>query len=331
MSETFVGIDISKNKIDAFVFEKNAHKQFNNDPKGFDTLLAWIGRTCQIEEFTRTLICFEHTGLYSLPLAVYLEGKQIPYSMCSPLQIKKSMGIARGKNDQVDARRIAEYAYRHRDILKATKLPSKAIFKLQPLLTLRDRLVRNRAGFEATVKEQARFLDADDFTALFETYSRLIGTLKIEIKRLEKEIKEIIKNDPEISRTFELITKIKGVGLLVGTYMIASTHNFTRFQDWRKFACYAGIAPFDFQSGTSIKGRPRVNHIANKQVKKMLHLSALCACSKNKEMVLYYKTRLEAGYNKMSTLNAIRNKMLARIFAVAKRQTEYVELMKHVA
>ncbi|HVU99313.1 MAG TPA: transposase [Puia sp.] len=331
MNETFVGIDVSKAKIDAFIYGKQAYRQFNNDFKGFDTMIAWLVKVDPATELSGTFICFEHTGLYSLPLATYLEKRGIPYSMTSPLQIKKSMGIARGKNDQVDARRIAEYAFRHRDILQPTKLPSRAIFKLQPLLTLRDRLVRSRAGFEFTIKEQKKFLDADDFTALFETYSRLIVSLKIEIKQLEKEIKVLIQSDPDICRTFDLITEIKGVGLLVGAYIIAATHNFTRFQDWRKFACYAGIAPFDFQSGTSVKGKPRVNHIANKQVKKILHLCALCASSKNKEMVLYYKARLEAGYNKMSTLNAIRNKMLARIFAVVKRQTEYVELMKHVA
>jgi transposase len=331
MNETFIGIDVSKAKIDVFSYRKQAHRQFSNDKKGFDTMIAWLVKVDPSTELPKAMVCFEHTGLYSLPLAVYLEEREIPYSMASPLQIKKSMGIARGKNDLVDAKRIAEYAYRHRDILQPTKLPSKAIFKLQPLLTLRDRLVRSRAGFEVTIKEQKRFLDVADFAALFETYSRLISTLKIEIKQLEKEIKTLIKSDPEICRTFDLITEIKGVGLLVGSYLIAATHNFTRFQDWRKFACYAGVAPFDFQSGTSVKGKPRVNHIANKQVKKILHLCALCASSKNKEMALYYRNRLEAGYNKMSTLNAIRNKMLARIFAVAKRQTEYVELMRHVA
>lgn len=329
--EFFIGIDVSKRTIDVFVYRFNRYRQFNNETKGFEAMNRWILKIIQQPGFSGTTICFENTGIYSLSLALFLNDRAVSFSMTSALEIKRSIGIARGKNDKIDAKRIAEYAFRHQDKLQATKLPPQVILKLQPLMTLRDRLVRNRAGYEVTIKEQKRFMPAGDFPELFQTYTRMICVLKAEIKKLEKAIRDLIQSDDQLKQTFELITKIKGVGLIMAANMIVYTHNFTRFTDWRKFACYAGVAPFDFQSGTSIKGKPRVNGIANRQMKKLLHVAAMHAGRFDTELAAYYRRRLKAGYNKMSTLNAIRNKLLARIFAVAKRQTEYLDLMKHVA
>lgn len=331
IKQFFIGIDVSKYKIDVFIYQKNLYRQFSNEKNGFERTTKWILKATRQPDFSRVMICFENTGIYSLSLALFLEEHSITFCMTSALEIKRSIGIARGKNDKIDAKRIAEYAFRHQDKLPQTKLPPKVILKLQPLLTLRDRLVRSRAGYEASVREQKKFLPSGDFPELFQTYTRMISVLKEEIKKLEKAIRGLIQSDEELKRTFELITKIKGVGLIVAAYLIVYTHNFTRFSDWRKFACYAGVAPFDFQSGTSVKRKPRVNSIANRQMKKVLHMAAVHASRFEKELTAYYQRRLAAGYNKMSTLNALRNKLLARIFAVARRQTEYVELMKHIA
>ncbi|WP_076370988.1 transposase [Mucilaginibacter lappiensis] len=74
--------------------------------------------------------------------------------------------------------------------------------------------------------------------------------------------------------------------------MIACTHNFTRFTNWRKFACYVGTAPFEHQSGTGIKGKTRVSSLSNRQIKKLSHLVAICACAYNPELKSYYKRRV---------------------------------------
>ena len=99
----------------------------------------------------------------------------------------------------------------------------------------------------------------------------------------------------------------------------------------KKFACYAGIAPFEYASGTSVKGRTRVHPCANKQLKSLLNMAAMNAIKINGEYKQYYKRRQQEGKNNMSTLNIIRNKILARIFAVVKRQTPYVDLYKFAA
>ena len=113
--------------------------------------------------------------------------------------------------------------------------------------------------------------------------------------------------------------------------MIVFTDNFSKFENWRKFASYCGVAPFAYQSGTSIKRRTKVSHLANKKLKAIINMCAISAIQHNPEMKLYYQKRVEQGKSKMSTVNIIRNKLIARVFAVVKRQTPYVDTLKYAA
>ncbi|HUH19354.1 IS110 family transposase [Albibacterium sp.] len=329
--KTFVGIDVSKSTFDAFIHGTDHHKQFPNLERGFESLCKWIGLLQPGTELKDVHVSFEHTGLYSLPLAIYLEGRQIAFSMINALQIKRSSGLVRGKNDKIDAKRIAEYAYLHREKMPLTKMPSRQMIQLQPLLALRDRLVRQRAGMEATRHEQARFLSKTHAMDMSDIYDHVIDTLKEQIQRVDAAMKLIIELDPELKLTFDLITGIKGVGKTVAIYLIVYTHNFTRFATWRKFACYAGVAPFENQSGTTYLGKTKVSSLANKQIKKMLHLAALSASRTDAELHAYFVKRVQGGKSKMATLNIIRNKILSRVFAVAMRKSPYVDIAKYAA
>lgn len=329
--KNFVGIDVSKATLDAYIHGCKRHKKFSNITRGYDALCAWITETLRIRNLSEVLVCFEHTGLYSLPLALYLEKAAIPFSMISALQIKRSLGLVRGKNDQLDAKRIAAYGYLYRETLPVTKLPSRELMQLQPLLTLRDRLVRNRAGYLATRYEQARFLMHSPVPDLSPVYDQIINELTVQINSVEQTIKIILNSSPELKLTFDLITGIKGVGKITALYLIVYTHNFTRFSTWRKFACYAGVAPFEHQSGSSIRGKTQVSTLAHRQMKKVLHMAALSASQFEPELHVYFVKRIEAGKSKMATLNAIRNKVLARIFAVALRKSPYVNLNRFAA
>lgn len=94
--ENYVGIDVSKLTIDVFIRENHVHKRFKNELNGFCQLVQWLQKqVCHSLE--SVLVCFEHTGLYSLPLTLYLEKEGIPFAMLSALEIKRSMGITRGK------------------------------------------------------------------------------------------------------------------------------------------------------------------------------------------------------------------------------------------
>jgi len=139
---------------------------------------------------------------------------------------------------------------------------------------------------------------------------------------------DIVMEDNELKEMYRLIVSIKGIGRMSALLVIIYTNRFTKFKTWRKFASYCGTAPFPYQSGTSINGRSKVSHFANKQIKSMLNMCAISAIQHNTEMSLYYQRRTEQGKNKMSTLNIIRNKLIARIFAVVKRGTAYEATLK---
>jgi transposase len=326
----YAGIDVSKLSMDVFIREIQAHKRFKNDPDGFSALLQWMEKQTG-EPLDSAVVCFEHTGLYSLPLAIFLEEKQIPFSMIPALEIKKSLGITRGKNDFIDSRRIAEFAYRFRDKITLTKLPAGDIRKIQSLLMLRERLVTGVSGYTVSRNETLRTMRKEDFPELFSAYENMIHALKEEIRKLEKTIKTVIQANEQLRTSFELLITIKGIGFIVAAHLIVYTHNFTRFANWRKFACYCGIAPFDYQSGTSVRGRTQVSSIANRQVKKILHLAAICAIHYDAELREYYMRRQAEGKAKMAIINIVRNKLVSRAFAVIKRGTPFVDMKKYVA
>lgn len=325
-----VGIDISKLNFDVRVHGSQAYRQFENTNKGFVELLKWSYRNSTFPK-ENILFVFEHTGLYSHRLSSFLTQGEVPFSLVPGLEIKRSLGIARGKDDKVDATKIALYGYRLRDEIKCYRMPTDQVSSLKRLLTLRERLVKQRAGFKASFKEQKRVLVEKDNQTLFTVQERTIKYLTKQIQAVEKEMDMLVKSDDRLSEQFKLITSIKGVGTQTTLYVIAYTHGFTKFATWRKFASYCGTAPFPNVSGTSIRGRTKVSHLANKKIKSLLDLCAKTAIQHNPEMRLYYQGRIEKGKNKMSTINIIRNKLLARIFAVVQRQEPYVDLMKYAA
>lgn len=328
--KSYVGIDVSKLKLDVFIKEKQVHRMFKNDTNGFGILTQWLQDQAQVP-LDSIIVCFEHTGLYSMSLALYLEEKKIPFSMIPALEIKRSLGITRGKNDFVDSKRIAEFAYRFNDKISVTKLPMADIRNIHFLLTLRDRLANNLRGYTVSRNELQKSLGSKNFPEVFSTYEQMITYLKGEIKKMEKVIKSIIMDNKELRASLELAVSVKGIGFVIASHLIVYTHNFTRFDNWRKFACYSGIAPFEYQSGTSVHGKTQVSSIANKRVKTLLHLAAICAIHTDTELREYYSRRLAEGKTRMSVINIVRNKLIARVFAVVKRGTPFVDIKKHIA
>jgi len=325
----FIGIDVSKDTLDIYNLSSGSYNRYSNTVGGFNRLQRWMKRT--FGTFEEVLICIEYTGMYSNGIMGYLDEEGINFTMVSGLEVKRSMGIQRGKNDKIDARRLAEYIYLRRDQVKLYKLPSKKLMNLKALLSFRTRLVRQRAGYIASKKEYSRFMPIKDAQCLIKCQEELIDELSLKIKEIDKELKQIIKSDEVIGQQYKLATSVRGVGILIALTMIAYTNCFTSFKNWRKFASYAGTAPFENSSGTSIKGKTKVSHLANKRVKSLLHLAAMSAIRHNAELKSYYERRIAAGKNKMSTLNIIRNKLISRIFATVTRQTPYVDVFKFAA
>ena len=325
-----VGIDMGKLTFDARVHSTQTYAQFENTNEGFKQLLNWAYKNSSFP-VENIFFIFEHTGLYSHKMSVYLTEKEVAFAMVPGLEIKRSLGLARGKDDKVDATNIAKYAYRLRDEIEPYKMPSEQVRSLKQLLSLRERFVKQRAGYKASLKEQKRILPRKGNKILFTSQEKTINYMTRQIASIEEEMMGIIKSDQQLIEQFKMITSIKGVGKQTALFMIAYTHGFTKFRNWRKFASYCGIAPFPNQSGTSIRGKTKVSNLANKKIKSLFDLCAKSAIQHNWEMKNYYNKRIDEGKNKMSTINIIRNKILSRIFAVVERKTAYVDLMKYAA
>jgi len=323
-----IGIDISKLTFDVCIHSNQNHKVFKNTKKGFNQLLKWVDKNNEFKK-ENTLFALEHTGIYSEQITRYFSDNQINFSLIPGLEIKKSLGIVRGKDDKVDAAKIALYAYRLRDEITIYQMPSEHINQIKKLTALRERLVKQRAGYKASLKEYKRIYTKKDYLVLFETQEKMIKYLSKQINKIEDEIDEIVKNNKELKEQYDLITSIKGIGSQTAISMIIYTNSFTKFKTWRQFASYCGIAPFPNSSGTSLKGRTKVSHLANKKLKSLFDMCAKSAIQYNPEIKMYYKKRIEQGKNKKSTINVVRNKLLSRIFAVVNRKTPYVNTMKY--
>lgn len=323
-----IGADLSKRTIDLFCHLLNDYIRIDNNLSGFKELLKWI-KGLQLNP-SELMIVMEHTGLYSFCFEKFLHEHQIIFSKVNALAVKRSVGLVRGKSDKIDARRIAEYGYEKRSKLVAEVPVSNELQRLQLLHATRERLVKQKTALTNALKEYSNIgLSRQD--SLMKAQLRIIKSLDKEIANIEMEMKIIFKHNPLLQRNYQLLQSIKGIGNVIARAAIIKTKNFTRFTNARKFACYCGTAPFENTSGTSIKGKTKVSHLADKQMKTLLDLSAKSAIQYDKELRSYYLKRVESGKSKMSTINIVRNKILYRMFAVIKRQTPFVENYLQVA
>jgi transposase len=320
-----IGIDVSKEKLDAHDYKLNKHHVFSNNLKGEQMLLDWVVKN-HANQVEKTIFCFENTGIYSLGLCVFMQENKLAYSQVSGLEISKSAGITREKSDQSDALKIAQYGYYRKDELALTSLPADELLQLKELVNLRERMVKQRAGYQAHLKELNRFSKREKRKLLFASQEKMIEELSGQIKAIDKEMERLIEEQGEIKRNYQLATSVKGVGLILGVSLLVYTDNFSKFDTWRQFASYAGIAPFSHQSGSSIKRAKQVSCIANKRMKGLLSNAAVCNIQYDPEMRLYYQKRIKEGKHKMQVQNIIRNKTVARLFATVKRGTPYVNV-----
>ncbi len=325
-----IGIDVSKATLDVYIRDFKKYFQVENGPQGFVIILETACKVvnCKKEEL---FFCFENTGKYSKMLSVFLQSQSITFSMEPALKIKKSLGMARGKNDKADSIRIAQYAYEKWDSLEPTILPGPEIYQVKSLLSARQKLIKHRTAYKNGLTDLHDCYKEGENDMIKEIQKRLIKQLDEEIEKIEAQILTIIKQDESISKNFTLILSVKGVGKILAFYLIAYTANFTQFVNARSFACYCGIAPFENSSGT-VKGKSRIHPFGNKQLKSLLNLAASSVIQRKGEYSLYYNHRVnDLKKSPMSTLNIIRNKIVFRVFAVIKRESPYVDLYKFAA
>jgi transposase len=326
----FLGIDVSKETFNTALTlnGRDFHEdQLQNKPSSISAFFRDLKK--QLSSFTTLVVCLEHTGIYCQPLLNFLSKNQIRVCVEPGLQIKQSQGMTRGKNDDVDAKRIASYAFKNRDNLTLWKPQRGSLQKLKALLTLRERLIKVKNQLEVPINEGHGFIDPIVSKQIARQCSKSIKSLKDDIKKTDESISKLVREDEHLNKQYNLVTSVPGVGKITALNVILSTNEFTRIQDAKKFACYAGVAPFEHSSGTSIRGRTRVSKMANMAIKRLLHLAAMSAITCSEELKSYYQRKVQNGKNKMSALNAVRNKLISRIFACIKNDRMYQKEYKN--
>jgi len=327
MKKLFVGIDISKDSFDyCFLSQDNEillpkAKQTND--------LQGINDFCKSLKAFRDYsiwICMEHTGYYGALLATEFSKRKLCFSLLNPLDLSRSMGITRGKTDAMDAFRIASYAISNTHKLKPYKLPTQQLQQLKVMMSIKDRYSKILVQLKNGLKACQIVAKTIDMEQQIKQNEMLIKNQHEAILEIEKQMTQIIKDTAELYETFQKISSVIGVGPITAIKCIIETDNFQRFIDPRKFSCHCGVAPFQYQSGTSVRGRTRTSSLSDKSLKGTLFKAACTAIQHDPQLKAYYQRKIKEGKHKLSVLNAVANKIILRIFAVAKRKEPFVKL-----
>lgn len=204
-------------------------------------------------------------------------------------RIIRSSGIQRGKSDKIDALRIACYAEKHQEKAQLFRPQSQTIIQIKALMGLRDKLIRHKNALLKPANELEQY-DKAVSKLLRKHQAKTLNAIAKDLLQIEEKIQRILQEDDNFKALFKLVCSVPGVGPVTAIHLLCYTNAFQNFQSPRQLACYCGVAPFEYTSGKSIKSRPRVHHMANKQLKQLLHMGALSAIRSDPDLKAY-KTR----------------------------------------
>lgn len=322
-----LGIDVAQKELvvclgrmyDDWSPELYAHKTFANTVKGFIALLLWVKKLT--DETIGVRYVMEATGVYHEALAYFLDEKGYEVSIVLPNKISNYFRTLDVKTitDKTASEAIARFGLERK--LDTWKRPKEVFKRLRQLTRERDQIVQERT----MVKNQ---LHAEQTEA--EPNKKSIKRIQERIKMLNKQEKEIkdevgilIKEDEEIAKLVIIICSLPGVGLLTSAIVLAETNGFELIRNKRQLASYAGFDIIEKQSGTSVKGKPRISKKGNKQLRKAMHLPALCAIRYDERFKAIF-ARLVAKHGiKMKAAVAIQRKILEMIYTLYKTGKKY--------
>ena len=323
----FYGVDVSKKTVDIVYTDKQktVHQKFTNDPASMDQLTEWLVQNQASTD--DTLFCMETTGLYCFTLTHFLCSRAIDVWVEHSTTIKKATGLARGKNDKVDAHRIALYATKNLDRLRLWKPMEATLERIKHLATLRERLVETIKRLTVPIKEFEAVGNLAMSKLLTKSIKKTLSAIDKDLINVESPIMAIVNEDDNLRQLYKIITSVVGIGFVTAINLIVHTNGFTAMNDARKLACYCGVAPFEYSSGSSIRGKTRVHPMANRKIKCNLHMASLTAVKHDSGLKHYYERKVAEGKNKMSVLNAVKNKLLARVVSCVNNRKMYVRLV----
>ncbi|MEZ4933328.1 MAG: IS110 family transposase [Saprospiraceae bacterium] len=320
------GVDISKSTLDAccvrFGENRHFHDSFLNKKLGFSHFTQWVDKFKAPTD--EVLVCMEHTGHYAHGFIRFLRGKGLDVAQVNPLKIKRSLGLRREKSDKADSLAIARYGLKFQEELRVNLLTDREFLELQLLMAHRKRVQEKMLAFQRQLKYLKHCLSTDCSKKVEKELRQFKSYFAKHLRRIDKDIDQFVLEQPAIRHNHELLLSIPGIGRVISLYTILYTGNFERITCPRKFACYCGVAPFKNESGTSVRKGTRVSFYANRKLKSFLNFGAMNAVKADPQLRAYYQKKTAEKNSKMLVLNAVRNKLVHRMFAVVKRGTPYV-------
>lgn len=326
MKTNVLGIDVSKETLDLVIIGTDQvinHERIPNTVKALKKYLRAMLKEIG-EGRSSWLVCTETTGIYCNHVIEVCEALGVDLWIEDAGRIKAFHSLSRGKNDALDAERIARYGYLKQSEAKLWEAPRKEVLRLKSLNQLRKRLLNTKQRLSSPLGEEEYM--GDDWSQEHRSHLKpILLQLNRELKEVENKMKAIIHEDTQLSELYEQMSSVKGVGLIVAASILVMTNEFKNINDPRKMACQCGVAPFPYESGKRIRGRTKVSHRAHKPMKVLLNLAARSSVSSPGELRDYYERKVAEGKNKMVVLNAIRNKIIHRVFACVRDRRKYEE------
>jgi transposase len=320
----FIGIDVSKDKLDCAIILPNysvvLERIVKNKENNISSFLSALLKKAKASMSSMVVYC-ENTGIYNKPLERVCSKLGIELWVEQALKIKRASTDMRGKSDRKDAMRIAEYSIRYQDRKVPHQLAPESIEELNTFSKARETLLAQKVALQNQLRE-AESHDPRSFKQLKDLYQASLKALDKSLLKIESELQSNLEKNQEIKTNMDLLKSIPGIGKQTALQFIIHTNNFRDFTSAKHLACYSGVVPFANESGTIVK-KHRVSKMANMKLKTLLHLAAMAAVRTKTELKQYYIRKVMDGKNKMSVINAVRNKLVHRIWAVIQRQTPY--------
>lgn len=306
-----LGIDVSKSKFDVVLLREDGklrHKIFPNNPSGFQQLSAWLSK----HKVERAHACLEATGTYSQALAAYLHSAGHIVSIVNPAVIKAfgQSELSRTKTDKADAALIARYCLKHQPLAWAP--PPPEISDLQALVRRLEALIDMR-------QQESNRLDAGiTAESVKESVTDHIAYLDRQIARTKAEIKGHIDQHPSLKQQRDLLSSIPGIGELTAAKLLAEIVDIDHYSSARQVAAFAGLVPRHNQSGTSVRGRPRLCKIGAARLRRALYFPAIVATQHNPLIKAMSERLRERGKCPMLIIGAAMRKLIHIAYGVLK-------------
>jgi len=309
-------------------FEILTEGKVDNHPDAIFNFITDLLKSGHVSDLNEVRLCMEHTGIYIQHLVNCWLSKGGHLSVVHATKVSEFLAGQTAweeKTDELDARRLAEYAFRYSDKLQIWQAEDQTLVKLRAWQRQRERMNKALNLLEVPANESIGFDSIEISSSLQYNQRQTIEALKSELKKLDKSLNELIAGDAHLKQLFKLLKSVEGVGPVTAREIIIATRAFTKFtpDEAKRFARFTGVTPVKKRSGKSVRKKDKITKRNHKKLKELLTMCAQSLIGSKQELGRYYQRKKDEGKHHLTVINAMRNKIILRVFAVVRNQSIY--------